>query len=56
VAGVPYLTVTNAYWSPYARQRFPMPELPLSRRIGVPGAAGCSASSAPWRSPPTRGR
>ncbi|HEX8204362.1 MAG TPA: glycosyltransferase [Isosphaeraceae bacterium] len=38
VAGVPYLTVTNAYWSPYAHQRFPMPELPLSRRLGV-GAA-----------------
>jgi UDP:flavonoid glycosyltransferase YjiC (YdhE family) len=40
VAGVPYLTVTNAYWSPYARQRFPMPELPLSRRIGVAAASG----------------
>jgi UDP:flavonoid glycosyltransferase YjiC (YdhE family) len=38
VAGVPYLTVTNAYWSPYARQRFPMPELPLSRRVGIPVA------------------
>jgi UDP:flavonoid glycosyltransferase YjiC (YdhE family) len=38
VAGIPYLTVTNAYWSPYARQRFPLPELPLSRRVGVPVA------------------
>jgi UDP:flavonoid glycosyltransferase YjiC (YdhE family) len=38
LAGVPYLTITNAYWSPYARQRFPMPELPLARRLGVPVA------------------
>jgi UDP:flavonoid glycosyltransferase YjiC (YdhE family) len=34
-AGVPYLTITNAYWSPYARQRFPVPDLPLTRRLGL---------------------
>lgn len=36
VAGLPYLAIANAYWSPYARSRFPMPELPVSRRLGVP--------------------
>jgi len=36
LAGVRYLTITNAYWSPHARQRFPMPELPMVRRLGVP--------------------
>jgi UDP:flavonoid glycosyltransferase YjiC (YdhE family) len=36
LAGVRYLTITNAYWSPYARQRFPLPDLPLTRRLGVP--------------------
>lgn len=36
VAGVPYLAVTNAYWSPYARQRFPLPELPMVEWLGVP--------------------
>ena len=35
LAGVRYLTVTNAYWSPFARQRFPMPDLPFVRTLGV---------------------
>ena len=35
VARVPYLAVTNAYWSPYARQRFPLPELPMVKWLGV---------------------
>jgi UDP:flavonoid glycosyltransferase YjiC (YdhE family) len=38
-AGVPYLSVTNAYWSPYAPRHFPMPDLPLARRLGVPIAS-----------------
>lgn len=38
VAGVPYVSITNAYWSPYARQRFPLPELPLVRVVGVAAA------------------
>ena len=37
-AGVPYLAITNAYWSPYARQRFPLPELPVVRWLGLPAA------------------
>jgi UDP:flavonoid glycosyltransferase YjiC (YdhE family) len=35
LAGVPYLAITNAYWSPYAEPSFPMPEFPLSRALGV---------------------
>jgi UDP:flavonoid glycosyltransferase YjiC (YdhE family) len=31
-----YLALSNAYWSPYARQRFPLPELPFVRFLGVP--------------------
>jgi UDP:flavonoid glycosyltransferase YjiC (YdhE family) len=34
ITGVPYLTITNAYWSPFVRQRFPMPDLPLTRVLG----------------------
>lgn len=40
--GVPYANLTNAHWSPYAlRQRFPVPELPLTRVLGerLPSAA-----------------
>ena len=35
LAGVPYATITNVYWSTSARQRFPLPELPLTRTLGV---------------------
>ena len=38
VAGIPYATITSAYWSPYRRQRFPVPDHPLVRAIGVTGA------------------
>ncbi|MDH3979081.1 MAG: glycosyltransferase [Gammaproteobacteria bacterium] len=34
-AGIPYLTITNAYWSPYARQRYPIPEHVMARLVGV---------------------
>jgi len=33
VAGIPYVNVTNAYWSPYAKPRFHMPVLPGSRLL-----------------------
>jgi UDP:flavonoid glycosyltransferase YjiC (YdhE family) len=36
VTNTPYLAITNAYWSPYGRQRFPMPELHFARRLGIP--------------------
>lgn len=35
LAGVPYLTVTNAYWSPYARVLPPVPDITLTRLAGV---------------------
>ncbi len=35
---VPYITISNAYWSPYARQRFSVPELPLTNVLGVRAA------------------
>jgi UDP:flavonoid glycosyltransferase YjiC (YdhE family) len=35
VAGIPYVAITNAYWSPYARQRFPLPDLPMNRFLGL---------------------
>lgn len=34
VAAVPYLTVTNAHWSPFARQHFVVPELAITDRFG----------------------
>jgi UDP:flavonoid glycosyltransferase YjiC (YdhE family) len=33
-AGVPYMTLTNAHWSPYARPRVLVPELTLTKRFG----------------------
>lgn len=38
--GVPYATVTNAYWSPYARPRFLVPEVPITERFGPRLAQG----------------
>lgn len=38
LADVPYATITNVYWSTSARQRFPLPELPLTRTLGVRAA------------------
>lgn len=35
LVGVPYAGVINAYWSPYARIRYPVPDLPFVRLLGV---------------------
>jgi UDP:flavonoid glycosyltransferase YjiC (YdhE family) len=35
VAGIPYATIASAYWSPFARQRYPVPDHPLVRIAGV---------------------
>ncbi|WP_445371048.1 glycosyltransferase [Methylomonas sp. HW2-6] len=32
---IPYATITNAYWSPYANIEYPVPETILTRIIGV---------------------
>ena len=33
LAGVPYINITNAYWSPYARPRWHAPTMPWSRYL-----------------------
>ena len=41
LAQIPYAAITNAYWSPYYRYRsFPLPVLPMTRRLPLPLAAG----------------
>jgi UDP:flavonoid glycosyltransferase YjiC (YdhE family) len=35
IAGVPYFTITNAYWSPYARLPLPLPEHPVTQVLGL---------------------
>jgi UDP:flavonoid glycosyltransferase YjiC (YdhE family) len=35
IARIPYVNVTNAYWSPYARPRFRMPSLPFERLLSA---------------------
>jgi UDP:flavonoid glycosyltransferase YjiC (YdhE family) len=37
--GVPYVALINAVWSPLVRRRFPVPELPITRRLGPLPAA-----------------
>lgn len=34
--GIPYLALHNAYWSPWADPATPVPDIPLTRRLGVP--------------------
>jgi UDP:flavonoid glycosyltransferase YjiC (YdhE family) len=35
LAEKPYLALLNAYWSPYARPRFPLPETPYNGVLGI---------------------
>jgi len=35
LADTPYVTISNACWSPYTRQRYTVPELPLTRILGT---------------------
>jgi len=32
--GIPYATISNAYWSPYAKPHYHIPELPLANTLG----------------------
>ncbi|BAL23422.1 glycosyltransferase [Azoarcus sp. KH32C] len=49
VAGIPYVALSNAYWSPYAsRRRIPMPSLPMARILGVPLASAFFALGRPF--------
>ncbi|ANE56286.1 glycosyltransferase [Methylomonas sp. DH-1] len=34
LAEIPYATVTNAYWSPYIKTSYPIPELPITKIFG----------------------
>lgn len=37
LAGVPYVAISNAYWSPYAvRKAFPLPVLPITSVLPIP--------------------
>lgn len=48
VAGVPYATIANAYWSPYiADKAFPLPVLPITRLLPLPIAATLFRLAAP---------
>ncbi|MEO9064685.1 MAG: nucleotide disphospho-sugar-binding domain-containing protein, partial [Burkholderiaceae bacterium] len=38
LAGTPYVTITNAGWSPYAKIGFTVPDLPMTRWLGVTAA------------------
>jgi UDP:flavonoid glycosyltransferase YjiC (YdhE family) len=38
LAGVPYLAIANAYWSPYAHQDYVVPSLPMTRWLPIPVA------------------
>ncbi len=35
LAKIPYATITNAYWSPYAPKHYPVPCLPVTQYFGV---------------------
>lgn len=35
LTSVSYWTITSPYWSPYARLKFPVPEIPLTHTFGV---------------------
>lgn len=47
VAAIPYLAIANAYWSPHARVEFPMPSLPLGRRLPRPVARALFRAACP---------
>jgi UDP:flavonoid glycosyltransferase YjiC (YdhE family) len=36
----PYVALSNAYWSPYVRQRYRVPDIPLSHVLPIPLADG----------------
>lgn len=38
LAKLPYLAIANAYWSPYAKMRYRVPSLPLTRFLPIPVA------------------
>jgi UDP:flavonoid glycosyltransferase YjiC (YdhE family) len=45
---IPYASITNAYWSPYAKPKYVVPELALARRLGPRLAQGIFSLLRPW--------
>ncbi len=35
LSGAPYVAISNAYWSPYAKQHYPVPELRITKTLGI---------------------
>jgi len=35
IAGIPYVNISNTYWSPYAKQQYPLPEHIMARILGI---------------------
>jgi UDP:flavonoid glycosyltransferase YjiC (YdhE family) len=47
--GVPYATITNAYWSEYCDSKhYPIPELPVTRIFGVSASDAIFQRIQPW--------
>jgi UDP:flavonoid glycosyltransferase YjiC (YdhE family) len=36
LAGVPYITLSNAYWSPYVPRRYTVPNIPITAKLPIP--------------------
>lgn len=52
LARVPYVAISNAYWSPYcARQGFPMPVLPMTKMLPLPLAGAIFRCASPFVMP-----
>lgn len=52
LAGVPYVAISNAYWSPYyARPGYPMPVLPMTKVLPLPVAQTLFWLVSPWVMP-----
>ena len=47
LAGVPYLTIANAYWSPHYRGGFALPVLPMTRFLPLPVASALFSTFRP---------
>ncbi|MFC9897320.1 glycosyltransferase [Nocardia sp. NPDC127579] len=48
LARIPYAAIANAYWSVDSGRRIPLPELPLTRALGVRAAAPIFAAARPF--------
>lgn len=52
LARVPYVSISNAYWSPYSvRQGFPLPVLPMTKMLPLSLAGALFRVASPWVMP-----